>query len=761
VFESLFTFLFKYRPLMFDEGRVAFDVPVSIVALLVVGGLVAAAAAFTYARVGGKATRADRMVLAGLRIAALALILFCLFRPKLVLSTVVPQQNYVGVLVDDSRSMRIADDGTDARSAFVQRAFAAESDLVRSLADRFQLRWFGFSSTTERLQDPSTLTYAGARTLLAPALDRAREELAPVPLSGLIVVTDGADNASEALTESLLSLKAAGVPVYTVGVGREAFERDIELSRVATPRTALKGSSLVVDLVVAHSGYAGRTVTVLVEDGGQVVGSEEVELPRGAEPTPVRVHFAANTAGPRQFSFRIPAQDGELVVENNVQHALIDVTDAREKVLFFEGEPRYEVGFTRRAVKDDENLQLVVLQRTAENKYLRLAVDSAEELMGGFPTTREELFEYRGLVLGSVEASHFTVDQLRMIADFVSERGGGLLVLGGRHALAEGGYAGTPVEDALPVELDRGLAKDTLFAAPVKVELTRAGQAHFVTQVAGTPEASEERWRTLPELTALNRVNRLKPGATALLTGTGDNLPRDQVVLAYQRYGRGHAMVLPVWDTWMWQMHFDIPLEDMTHETFWRQMLRWLVSGVPGQVTVAMPSDRVAPAEPVSILAAVDDEGFVRVNDAAVVARVTSPSGAIHEVPLDWTVDADGEYSGGFTPTELGTHQVEVAATRGETTLGTASTVVEVAESTSEYFGSQMRRPLLERIAEETGGRFYTAETIASLPEDLSITGRGATVIEEKDLWDMPVVLFLLVGVIAGEWAWRRRKGLA
>jgi hypothetical protein len=353
------------------------------------------------------------------------------------------------------------------------------------------------------------------------------------------------------------------------------------------------------------------------------------------------------------------------------------------------------------------------------------------------------------------------VDQLRMIADFVSERGGGLLVLGGRHSLAEGGYAGTPVEDALPVELDGSLAKDTLFAAAVKVELTRAGQAHFVTQVASTPEASEERWRTLPELTTLNRVSRLKPGATALLTGSGENLPRDQVVLAYQRYGRGHAMVLPVWDTWTWQMDFDIPLEDMTHETFWRQMMRWLVSGVPGQVTVNLPSDRVGPGEPVSILAEVDDEGFARVNNADVNARVTAPSGAIYEVPLEWTVDADGEYLGGFTPNELGTHHIEVAATQGERPLNTASTVVEVAESTSEYFGAQMRRSLLERIAEETGGRFYTPETLASLPEDLSITGRGATVIEEQDLWDMPVVLFLLVGVIAGEWGWRRRKGLA
>jgi uncharacterized membrane protein len=759
--ESIFTFLFKYRPIIFEEGRLVFEVPLPALALALGAGLVAAVAAITYVRVGGKASPRDRAVLAGLRLAALAVLLFCLFRPTLILSTVVPQQNYVGVLIDDSRSMRIADRGDITRSVTVQQAFATDGAVVRGLADRFQLRWFGFSNTTSRIQDPAELAYSGTSTRIAPALNRAREELAPVPLSGLIVVSDGADNAADAVSESLLSLQAAGVPVYTVGIGREQFDRDIELSRVATPRQALRGASLVVDLVVAHAGYGGRTVNVLVEDGGRIVGSEEVQLPDGAEPVPVRVHFTAETAGPRQFRFRIPAQDGELVLENNEQAALIDVVDDREKILYFEGEPRHEVAFMRRSIAEDKNLQLVVLQRTAENKYMRLDVDSAEELLGGFPKTREELFRYRGLILGSVEASHFTHEQLRMIADFVGERGGGLLLLGGRHSFAEGGWAGTPVEDVLPVELDASYNGDTLYAAPVRVELTRAGRSHFVTRVAGTDADSEERWSTLPELTTLNRVSRLKPGATALLMGSGSDVPDDQIVLAHQRFGRGQSLVLPVWDTWLWQMHADIPLEDMTHETFWRQMLRWLVSNVPGQVTVSTPSDIASPGEAIRLTAEVGDEAYLRVNSADVTARITSPSGATIETPLDWSVDRDGEYHGTFTPDELGLYAVEVIASAGEQPLASGVTYVDVAESRSEYFGSQMRRPLLERIAEETGGRFYTPETLASLPEDLTVTGRGATVIEELDLWDMPIVLLLLVGLVAGEWGWRRRRGLA
>ncbi len=762
MFENLFEFFFKYRPLIFEEGRLVFAAPTLVVLAVVVAVAATVATLWTYSRAGGRANVHERALLAGLRVAALSLLLFCLFRPTLMLSAVVPQQNYVGVLIDDSRSMRIADGSNSPRSAFVQEALAPENGpLLRALGEKFQLRFFRFGSSAERIADVSQLAFDDGRTQIAPALDRAREELGPVPLAGLVLITDGSDNAHEAVTESLLALKAAQVPVYTVGVGRERFERDIELSRVATPRTVLKGSSLVVDLMVAQSGYAGKKVTLFVEDAGRVVGSQEVELPRGDEPTAVRVHFTAETAGPREFRFRIPTQPGELVLENNEQEALIMVRDGVEKILYFEGEPRFEVKFMRRAVEDDKNLQLVVLQRTAENKYMRFAVDSAEELLSGFPKTRDELFRYRGLILGSVEASHFTHEQLRMIADFVSERGGGLLMLGGRRSFAEGGWAGTPVADVLPVELEPAYANDTTFFAQLKVEPTRAGLAHAMMQIAETEDASARRWKSLPELSTFNRVGKLKPGATALLMGSGDGVRGSQPVLAHQRFGRGQALVLVVQDSWIWQMHADIPLEDMTHETLWRQLLRWLVTGVPGQVSVAMPADRVAPGEAVRLTAEVNDGGYLKVNNSRVVARVTSPSGAVSELPMEWTVDRDGEYRTGFTAAEPGLYEIAVEATSGGKTTTAETTFLAAEESRAEYFGAQLRAPLLERVAEETGGRFYTPANVASLPEDLSITGKGATVIEELELWDMPVNLLLLVLLVGAEWAVRKRRGLA
>jgi hypothetical protein len=452
-FESVFTFLFKYRPLVFEKGQLAFGTPLSLAIVASAAFVILGFVVLGYSRARAKGRR-DVFVLATLRLSSLALLLFCLARPMLLIPTVVPQRNFLGIVIDDSRSMRIADRDETPRVEFVQRSFAGPDSALRAaLAERFMLRFFRFSSETERLDEVEALTNSGDVTDLSQALDAARRELAAVPLAGLVLLSDGADNSESSLTETLLVLRAASVPVYTVGLGLERFEHDIQLSRVETPRSVLQGSSLVVDLVVEQTGYRRQNVQVDVEDDGRIIASQEVELPDDGESATVRVQFTATETGPRLYRFSIAPQPGELVTENNSQEALIVVEDTRQKILYFEGEPRYELKFLRRAVEDDENLWVVALQRTADNKFLRLGVEDPEELASGFPRTREELFGYRGLILGSVEASFFTHDQLRMIEEFVGQRGGGLLVLGGRRSLERGGYQGTALADVLPVVL--------------------------------------------------------------------------------------------------------------------------------------------------------------------------------------------------------------------------------------------------------------------------------------------------------------------
>jgi len=759
--DRLFELLFKYRPLVFSEGEFAFAAPWSIVVLVGAAAVVVTLTTLSYSRATGETERRDRIVMATLRLLAVGTLMAMLLRPMLVLQTVVPQRNFVGILIADSESMLIQDASGTTRADFVHQRFGPEgSRLLSDLEEKFTLRFFRFDRTFGRLSDVSELGFGGTRTNVGAALERAQEELAGVPLSGLVLLTDGADNSDESLAESLVPLQAASLPVYTVGLGEADLQPDIQVSRVESPRAVLQGTSLAVDVTISHRGFRGRTVPFVVEDAGRLIASEEVALAGNGEPVIHRVHIEADDAGPRLLQFRVPVQEGERVAENNAREVLIDVHDNREKILYFEGEPRWEVKFLRRAVLEDDNLQVVVLQRTAESKFLRLDVDDPEELQAGFPRTREELFKYRSLLLGSVEASFFTHDQMQMIADFVSERGGGLMMLGGRNAFAQGGYDGTPIADALPVFLDSALGTGGETFSTLKVSPTRAGLAHPAVQLWGSDEVTEERFAALPPLTSLNPITRLKPGATALLTGEDVNSGEEQVVLAHHRYGRGKVIAFPIQDSWLWQMHADVPLEDMSHEMFWRQTLRWLVDGVPDMVIAQAERESVEPGHSARLIARIADSAYVGVNDGNVIATIHPVEGDDYQVPLDWTVEEDGEYAATFTPDAPGLYAVDVTANRGDEHLGTTTTYVHATRPVDEYFDASMRETTLRRIADETGGQFYTPATVGQLAEDISFTGAGVTLTEERELWDMPVLLILLLTLIGSEWAYQRARGL-
>ena len=142
-----------------------------------------------------------------------------------------------------------------------------------------------------------------------------------------------------------------------MGVGQEHFARDIQITRVETPRTTLKGTSFAVDVVISQTGYAGPTVALQVEDEGRIVSTKDVTLPPDGQSATVRVNFTANDAGARVFRFRIPPQAAEQVTQNNARDAMVEVNDRRERVLYMEGEPRPEAKFVRRAVEDDKNLR--------------------------------------------------------------------------------------------------------------------------------------------------------------------------------------------------------------------------------------------------------------------------------------------------------------------------------------------------------------------------------------------------------------------
>ncbi len=762
ILDAVVTFLFKYPSRMFARGDVVIAPVVPLVAIGVAAAVVLLLVAFAYARV--RTLRPlDRVVLGVLRTSAVLVVLACLLRPGLVIASAVPQRNILAVLIDDSRSMRTRDVNDTARIAVAQSAFSDSSALIRSLGERFALRRFRFAAHASPLASAASLTARGTQSDLARSLDDVREELAGMPLAGVVLVSDGADNGSSAYDDALLALRARRVPVYTVGVGSERFARDLAVERVNAPTKALTGATMLVEADVRMRGLGKDRATVVVEADGRVVATEEVKAPEKGEVAHVRLRVPPLAPGTYRMAVRARALPNEIVTENNAWQGGLDVRAGPDRVLYLEGEPRPEFAFLRRAVAGDSALQVVGLMRSAENKFLRLGVKDSLELLGGFPTTREELFAYRALIIGSIEASYFSAEQLRMISDFVNKRGGGLLVLGGRASLSEGGFADTPLADVLPVTLSRGQINEEGPATMLRVRPTRAGESFAALQLGATAAASKQRWDSLPTLTTVNKAGTLRSGATLLLAGAIEGGRADVPVLAWQRYGRGVSAVFAVQDAWQWRMNAKMAVDDDTHQTFWRQMVRWLVDDAPAPMQLTLSPAHVAPGETVTLRAHVSDGFYADVNDATVAATITSPTGTVSSVPLEWSLREDGSYAGSFIAVDSGRYAIETIARRATArdSMQTVKSTLLVDDLGADMSQAELRVPLLRRIADETGGRYYPIADVQKLSEDAVYTESGITVREAKDLWDMPVIFLLLALLLGAEWGYRRWRGLA
>lgn len=765
--DQLVQFLFGHERAVFTNGRFGFDLRPH--AALVIGAvlLLLAFVYFSYVRPRARVNPRGRVALVALRSALFLLILFLLLKPVVVVPSVVPRSSTVALLADDSRSMMVADEvgGQRRLEALKGTLFSTEGTFLSRLREKFKTDAYAFSSGLDAIADGKELTGEGLSSDLGGALAESARRSAGAPLSAVVLFSDGATNAGRDLAAELRNLRARNLPVYTVGVGSTRRGTDAELARVNLPRRVLVGSSVEVEAFVRASGYGPTKVRIAASEDGRAVKTEEFSL-RGEETEVVRMELVPAVAGTHRYTFEVQPLEGELTVENNRREALVEVVEGPLRVLYVEGEPRWEHGKLRDAMgRGEKQVELVSLLRTGENKLYRQGVSGEQELASGFPKTEEELFAYDGLMLGSVEAAFFTAEQLRAVEAFVSRRGGGLLAVGGRNAFGGGGYATTPVADALPLSFNArpaGLAQapnPEANAPTFKAQLTARGVSHPVTRLSEDRQQSQKTWNELPAFAVPEAASGVKPGATVLLEArraVGAPVP----LLAHQRYGRGQALAFTASDTWRWRMRMDS--KSNAHENFWRQMLRYLVQFSPRQVEVAAEQDVYAPGDTVRVVADVRDKKFNAVADARAVARVFKPSGASVELPLRFTARDDANvYVGEFKVEELGRHRVELGASAASIGAASAQSEFLAAELNREFYDAALNEELLKRIAAETGGKYYTLEEAGALVDDLTYRKTDNSRPVTKDLWDMPVNFLLLVGLLSGEWFLRKRHGLA
>ncbi len=762
---SFFEFLLGHQPAQWVDGRFSFGAPTHPAVLI--GGLAAIIGIvwISYRKTTVTGNARLRVTLIALRSLLLAALMLCLLQPMLITSMPVPRQTDLAVIVDDSRSMTIPDmrDGLSRGNVAVDLLYG-ENSLIDRLGEDFQPHVFGINAGSQPISGPQDLNFTAARTSLAAGLKEITLALQGLPLSGLILISDGGDNSSQDPIRAAQILAALEIPVFTIGLGQAAVLKDREITQVTTARTVMQESIFDVNVTVRNRGYAQQDFDIIIEDGDRIVASKKV--PAGKSQTPQRhtLELTAEKEGPQVYVVRIPEEEDETILNNNRRRFLVNNEDKKSDVLYIEGHPRHEYKFIRRAVSGDKSLRLVTYLKTGPQKFLRQGITSPRELANGFPEKKEVLYKYAAIILGDISKSFFRADQLAMIREFVSERGGGYLMLGGSSAL-EDSYFVSPIADVLPVTLpDRARLSsqlgDGVGREKFSLRLTPEGEHTAILRLGLDSAGNRQLWQKMPQLQGINLTGGAKPGATVLAIHPSLRLGNEPLpVIAYQRYGRGRSMVITTASTWRWQML--LPHEDLSHERFWRQVLRWLAVPAPSPVELSLDRDSHGPGEQVNVRVRVSDSEYAPVNDATVWLKLTNPAGTIQDIQLKGVIDDEGIYRGVFKVHKDGIHLIEATATSPSGEVQEASTHFLVAEPLAEFIDAGLDADLLKTMAGVSGGKFYTASNANRLVTDLKGLQKIVPVTVEQEIWDKPIVLFLLVGLFTLEWLVRRRKGMS
>ena len=761
----MFEFFLKYPRSVYSRGQFAFlgAWPKWLLVLLIV----AAAVGLAWLIRSRLAQAAPVMhswrvwIVWSLQTLLVAILLMLLWQPAITVAELKPQQNIIAVLVDDSRSMAISEDGSTRQA---QAVHALQNGVLASLNRGFQTRLYRVDAVPARIDSLNALQPNAPSTRIGDSLKQLSEETSDLPIGAVVLLSDGDDNAGGISADAISALRARHIPVHTVGFGRERAEHDVELDDVVVAPRALADSRLAAKITFHQRGYAGAKLNLTIRDVGtgqaKTLAARTVSLGPDGNLQTETLMFDIGGAGARTLEISAAPLPGEENKANNTLTRVVNVGSEPRRILYIEGEPRWEFKFIRQAEEDDRMVRIASIVRTSENKIYRQGISNPKELATGFPSRPEDLFVYQGLIIGSVEAGYFTPAQQELIREFVDRRGGGLLMLGGQFSLADGGWNATNLTDLFPTTLPNRAGTFHREADPrngathTTSQLAKAGADNIITRLVDDPAANAAKWKQLPYLMDYEDPGAPKPGAAVLanmITPEGKTLP----LLITENFGRGRSAIMATGGSWRWQM--SSPLGDTAHDLFWQQLLRWLVSDTPGHVAASVPSQVLLDNGAIALTADVRDPQFIPARDVKVEAHILGPSGVGAVIEMAPVPDHPGQFQAAWSAPKPGAYLTEVTALRNGTELGRDVLTFQRMDGVAENFHTEQNRDLLERLATQTGGQYWKPADLGKLAASIPFSEAGVTVRETKDLWDLPLVFLVLLLLRFSEW-WLRRK---
>ena len=789
-----------------------FNSPLGLVfclALLVLTG--AGVAWYYWGKLDGL-KRPRRVLLVCLRTLAIVLALFLALDPVVVAQHVKPGEQFVALLFDDSLSMRIGGQEGRSRGARLLETYAAAEEAFEGrLKRRHQVVRYRVGETAAPLQDVSELNFSQRQSDLTGAVQRVLTDLEGTAISGIVLFSDGVQ-LSDSGTVLLQDLPKE-TPVFTVGVDEASLWQDIELTSLSLKRTDFDKSPVVLTVGVHSTGLAGQRAVVEAAIDSRIVKSHLIEITEDAEDHEVRLEFVPDRKDWIEYEARVrlvePTGDADgpafedRIVENNVRHFVVDNREKQYDILYVSGRPNWQNKFLRAALKEnkglldkDQPLRMTSLlaisnaerkfvfrgkkssisnplfegfdedqdrPRYDEAVFLRTGPVSKDQLVSGYPVDAKELFKYDLILWGDVEREFFTTEQMEVTRDFVDKRGGTLLLLGGPNSFTEGRYAGTLIEQMLPVMLYQDLDEGGRIRVqqPLQVEPTVEGRLAGSWAFDPDEDADARLWADLPPLYGLNRFPLVRAGATILgVVGGRDKSVSGEPVFAVQRYGEGKCAILASGDTWQWQMRLDE--DDDRHERFWRQLVRHLVNDTPQPTVLRAKRDVYTQETEATFEFVIRDGLFDRREGLQCAVSVTRPNGEVVSLAVEESIREVGLYTCEYTPVEAGLHEISLVALDENAELIAELDETFLVESDHrEFQKAQYNGPFLRDLSRTTGGGHFSLDQLEELSEAIPVPVQLDSTEILLHLWHLPGFYVALVLMMIAEWYLRRKAGRA
>ncbi|WP_193211465.1 hypothetical protein [Luteolibacter marinus] len=747
---------------------------------------------------GAVAPRRARWMVAW-RLAALAVLGWILIEPVWVRMVEREPQREVVVVLDDSASMHLTDDGAAASRMDLGKAGLEVSGILDRIGETMKVRTV-LAARSIREDGESKAAGWNDATDLASALGTVLEQVPPDSLAGVIMVSDGRHNRPGHVEDVARRFGILDAPVGIIASGSVEPPKDASILEVKAPEAIHLGDRMRVAAALKFDGYKGKQAKVRLMRDGKLLEERVVQVPQDHHREEVRFVTVPEEGGVGGFRIEIDGLEGERFADNNGWDFETSITDARTNVLIVEGTPRWEFRYLRNLFYGRDksvHLQYVLLHpdRIAGQEEEEIPASASrpfgEAQATRLPATAEEWRKFDVIILGDIEPDAIDEATWEIIAGCVKERAAMLVMVAGPQFMPHG-LTSVAGRELVPVEGYEG--RRSFYSAggePFRISLTSEGRAHPVTQQSSGETENAAVWAGFPELRWRQPIAGLKEGAEVLLTADDGRGPgqvtggrdlgealdamvkrREQeaksALLVTRQSGKGKVALLLTDRTWRLREGAG----DLYHHRFWGNLVRWGAGPVlrAGASRVRLGTDQLTYTadDKITVTARLRDSELSPVESTDLTAELVRDGQVLTSVAMSAVENSSGLYEAVMEPlADAGRYEIrlqgaEVARLTAEDGANGVSVGLRVVGSRGpvELAETTLNRGLLDTVAQLSGGKVVTPDAAAELAGLFFKDGNARTELRETPLWDNGWVLGLFAILLTAEWVTRRGGGL-